>query len=49
MAAQMAAIKARKAKGIALSDDTIENKLSKLPQEIDRLFEIELGMLMLNG
>ncbi len=49
MAAQMAAIKARKAKGIGLPDDLIENKLSVLPEQKDRLFEIELGMLMLNG
>ncbi len=49
MAAQIATIKARKAKGIALPDETIENKLSVLPQQIVRLFEIELGMLMLNG
>jgi hypothetical protein len=49
MAAQMAAIKARRAKGIALPEDMIENKLSVLPVQKDRLFEIELGMLMLNG
>jgi hypothetical protein len=49
MAVQMAAMKARKTKGIALPDDTIENKLSVLPEQNDRLFEIELGMLMLNG
>ncbi len=49
MAAQIAAIKSRKAKGIALPDDTLEIKLSVLPKQVDRLFEIELGMLMLNG
>ncbi len=49
MAVQIAAMKARKAKGIALPDDTIENKLSVLPKQIDRFFVIELGMLMLNG
>ncbi len=49
MAAQMAAIKARRAKGIAPPDDMVENKLSILPEQKDRIFEIELGMLMLNG
>ena len=49
MAALLAAVKARKAKGIPLPDDMIENKLSVLPEQKDRLFEIELEMLMLNG
>jgi hypothetical protein len=32
-----------------IPDDSIDNKLSVLPDKKDREFDVELGILMLNG
>jgi hypothetical protein len=36
-------------KKLSVPEDSIENKLNVLPDEKDREFDIELGVLMLNG
>jgi hypothetical protein len=36
-------------KKLSVPEDSIENKLNVLPEEKDREFDIELGVLMLNG
>jgi hypothetical protein len=50
MAAQMAAQRARNAKrAIPPPEDSIENKLSVLPDKKERIFDVEMEILMLNG
>ncbi len=50
MAAQVAAQRARNLKrALPLPEDSIENKLSLLPDKKERLFDVELEILMLNG
>jgi hypothetical protein len=50
MAAQITAQKARGTKrALPPPEDSVENKLSVLPDKKERLFDVELGILMLNG
>ncbi len=46
----MGALRGHNAKRAApLPEDTIDNKLFVLPEKKDRIFDVELGILMLNG
>jgi hypothetical protein len=50
MAAQMAVLRGHSAKrALPLTEDFIDNKQFVLPEEKERLFDVELGILMLNG
>jgi hypothetical protein len=49
MAAFFASLQPQKKSRFNDSMDSIENRLSSLPPEKDREYDIELGMLMLNG
>ncbi len=48
MAAIIAVVNNRN-KNVPGSADTLESRYSALPDEKDRVFDIQLGMLMLNG
>jgi hypothetical protein len=49
MAAQMATIRGHVAKKAATIEETVEIVSTDLPGEKDREFDIELGLLTLNG
>jgi hypothetical protein len=49
MAAQMASMRGHGTKKAAPPEETVENKLTALPDEKDRAFDVELGLLTLNG
>ena len=49
MAVQMATQRGRNFKRNLSVPEETENKLSSLPDKKDRLFDVELGVLMLNG
>ena len=49
MAVQMAVQRGRDAKRGPALDESIKNKLFVLPDKKERLFDVELGVLMLNG
>jgi hypothetical protein len=49
MAAQMAAIRGHATKRVPKSEEMVEKESTELPGEKDREFDIELGLLTLNG
>jgi hypothetical protein len=49
MAAQMAAIRGHSATRAASTEESVESDSAELPAEKDREFDIELGLLTLNG